>query len=165
MNTLMGYQNFIPLLAPADITNATTASGYMDLKGANRAGFLVVFGNVHSGSGSDVETITVEGATDPAGTEAAVAFNYRRSGIVGTNTWGAVTAATTAGCTVAITEDGILLYIEVDPEAMAASDYRYVRVKGTATDDMANCVFGVIGVIEPKYKMTTFVTSTACGSS
>lgn len=165
MNPLMGYENFIPLLAPADITNSTTASAYMDLKNANRAAFLVVFGNVHSGSASDVETITVEGATDPAGTEAAVAFNYRRSGVVGTNTWSAITAATTAGFTVAITEDGILAHIQIDPEALAASKYRYVRVKATATDDIANCVVGVIGMIEPKYKMTTPESGTASASA
>lgn len=165
MNPYVGYENIIPLLAPVDITNSATIAGYLDLKGANRAAFLVVFGNIHSGSASDTEVVTVEGATDPAGTGVAIAFNYRLSGAVGTNTWSAITAATTAGASVGISDDGKLMWIEIDPGTMAASDYRYAVVKLTATDDMANCVVGVLGMTEPKYKMTTFVSSTACASS
>lgn len=165
MNPYVGYENIIPLLAPVDITNATTVSGYMDLKGANRAAILVVYGNIHSGSASDTEVLTIEAATDPSGDEAAIAFSYRLSGAVGTNTWGAITAATTAGMSVGITSDGMLVWAEINPDALAASDHRYVRAKLTATDDMANCVVGVLGFADQIYKQTTYVTSTACASS
>lgn len=165
MNPYVAYDNIIPLLAPADVTNSTTVSGYMDLKAANYAGFLVITGNIHSGSASDTEVITVEAATDPAGTEAAIAFKYRLSGAVGANTWGAVTAATTAGMSLGITDDSKLVHIEIDPDALAASDYRYARVKATATDDMANFVFGVLGLVSPMYRMTTFVSVTASASA
>ena len=166
MNQLVGYDNIIPLVAPADKTSNDTATPYMDLKGVNRAAFLVIFGNIDSGS-TDTLTITVEGATDPAGTEAAVAFTYRQSGAVGANTWGAVTAGATTGFTVALTDDNKMYWIEVNPDAMAASDYRYIRlsVDPTVASQMANNLLAVVGLLDTKYKMTTFISATASASS
>lgn len=167
MNPFVGYDNIIPLLAPADITSNDTPTAYMDLKGANRAAILLQFGNIHSGS-TDTETITVEGATDPSGTEAAVAFQYRISGeAASANTWTAITTATTAGFTLALTDDGKCCWLEINPDAMAASDYRYVRamIKPTVSAQMANCVVGALGIIDPIYKMTTFVSATASASA
>jgi len=167
MNSLVGYDNIIPLLAPADITSNDTKTAYMDLKGANRAAILLVVGNVHSGT-TDTETITVEAATDPAGTEAAITFTYRVSGeAASANTWTAPTAATTAGFTVALTDDGKCFWLEIDPDALAASDYRYVRasIVPTVSAQMANFLVGAVGIIDAKYKMTTFVSATASASA
>lgn len=166
MNPFVGYENIIPLLAPADITTNITASSYMDLKGANHAAFLVIFGNIHSGTGTDTEVVTVEAATtDNADTEEAIAFKYRLSGALGDNTWGAITSVANTGVAMAITDDNKLMWIEIDPAVMAAGDFRYVRVKFTDTDDMANCVVGVVGVIDPIYKQTTFISVTASASA
>jgi hypothetical protein len=52
----------------------------MDLKHANRAAFLIMLGNINSTTATDREEVTVEAATAPAGTEAAIAFKYRMSG-------------------------------------------------------------------------------------
>jgi hypothetical protein len=164
MNAFVGYDNFIPLLAPADITGTATRSAYMDLKGANRAAFLVCFGAL-TGTSTDTEVVTVEAATAVTGTEAAVAFSYRLSGAVGTNTWGAITAVASTGVALTVSDDDKLLWIEIDPGAMAASDYRYVRVLLTDTPDMANCLVGVIGVLDASYKQTTFVSATAAASA
>lgn len=165
MNPFVAYDNIVPLLAPADITNSATVSSYLDLKGANRAALLLVFGNIHSGTGTDTEVITIEGATAEGGSEAAIAFNYRKSGALGANTWGAITASASTGLALAITEDNILLWVEIDPAVMAANDYRYVRAKLTATPDMANCVVGVLGLVDPIYKQTTFISVTASASA
>ena len=43
-NNFVGYENIIPLLAPQDITSTVTPSGYMNLRGAHKAAFLVVLG-------------------------------------------------------------------------------------------------------------------------
>jgi hypothetical protein len=164
MNPFVGYDNFIPLLAPADITTTATRSSYMDLKGANRAAFLVCFGAI-TGTTTDTEVVTVEAASAVDAAEAAVAFSYRLSGAVGTNTWGAITAATTAGVALTVSDDDKLLWIEINPDAMAASKYRYVRVLLTDTPDMANCVVAVMGVLDASYKQTTFVSATASASA
>ena len=164
MNPFVGYDNFIPLLAPVDLAGTATRSIYMDLKGANRAAFLVCFGAI-TGTATDTMVVTVEAATAEGGSEAAVAFSYRLSGAVGANTWGAITAATTAGVALTVSDDDKLLWIEIDPGAMAASDYRYVRVLLTDTPDMANCLVGVMGVLDASYKQTTFVSATASASA
>ena len=167
MNQFIGYDNIVPVLTNADITSNDTYTAYVDLKGVNRAAFFLAIGNIHSGTAGDTETITVEAATDPAGTEAAIAFKYRLSGAAGTNTWTAITAATTSGYTYSISDDGKNAWIEVDPDALAASDYRYVRVKiaPTSASQMANFVVGVYAFLDTKYKMTTYISATASASA
>lgn len=168
-NSYVGYTNMIYLLTVADITSNDTVSSYMDIKYAQEAAFLVPIGNINSGTAGDTETITVECATDPAGTEVATSFNYRISGAVGANTWGAKTAATSTGFTIAITDDNKLIWIELDPAAIQADkeDARYVRVKiaPTTSAQMANCVTGVIGCQSPRYKQTTWKSATAAASA
>lgn len=167
MNQYLGYDNIVPVLSPADITSNDTYTAYVDLKGVNRAAFFLAVGNIHSGTAGDTETITVEAATDPAGAEAAIAFKYRLSGAAGTNTWTAITSATTSGFTYAIADDGKNAWIEIDPDALAASDYRYVRVKiaPTSASQMANFVVGAYAFLDTKYKMTTFISATASASA
>jgi hypothetical protein len=166
MNQFVGYSNIIPLLAPVDITSTVTATAYMDLKHANRAAFLISLGNIASGSATDRERITVEAATAPAGTEAAIAFKYRMSGVVGANTWGAITAVSaTSYIEIALNDDGKLIWIEIDPEVLAANDYRYVRVKATDATDMDNFIIGVVGLVDQKYRQTTYASATAAASA
>jgi NAD/NADP transhydrogenase beta subunit len=168
MNPYMMYENFIPLLVPQDIGSTVTASSYMTLKGANRAGFLVVLGALTSATVTDREEITVEAATAEDGTEAAIAFSYRKSGALGTNTWGAVTAvAATSNISLdpAAVDDNVMVWIEINPDALAASDYLYVRVKLTDNPDMTACLVTVIGMVDPIYKQTTYVSATASASA
>src|SRR3990167_10104735 len=120
MNPFVAYDNIIPLLEPKDITTTITASSYMDLKYAHKAAFLVVFGAITSATLLDVEEITVEGATAPGGTEAAIAFSYRLSGALGANTWGAITSVGATGFALAASvDDNKVVFIEVDPDALA----------------------------------------------
>lgn len=166
MNPFVQYDNIIPLLAPADISTNTTASAYMDLKAAHQAAFLVVFGAVTSATTTDREVVTVEAVSTPTGSETAITFNYRLSGAVGANTWGAITAATTSGVSIdPASDDDKLLWIEIDVDALAASGYRYVRVKLTDNPDMTACLVAVLGIISPRYKQTTMVSATAAASA
>lgn len=167
MNPYAQYENIIPLLAPVDIASTITASGYMDLKTANRASFLVAFGLVTSAS-ADVEVLTVEAASAEGGAEAAIAFNYRKSGAVGANTWGAITAATSAGINIdPSTDDNVMIWIDIDPAAVYAAkkNARYVRVKLTDNTDMTACLVSVIGFIDPIYKQATMISATASASA
>lgn len=167
MNPFMQYENVIPLLAPADIATTVTASNYMDLRAANHAGFLVVLGALTSATTTDREEITVEAATAPGGTEAAVAFKYRLSGALGANTWGAITevAATAALSLDPAADDNKLVWIELDLPALADDDLRYARVKLTDNPDMTACIVAVLGMLDPAYKQATHVSATAAASA
>jgi hypothetical protein len=157
--------NIVPVLAPVDIASTTTKTNYVDLKGALRMAFLVEFGLVTSAS-ADTEVITIECATAEGGTEAAIAFNYRLSGAVGANTWGAITAATSSGLAIdPASDDGKFVWIEVNPDALAASDYRYARVVLTDTTDMTACLCSVVALFDSRYKQTTHMSATGSASS
>lgn len=167
-NTYVGYTNIMPLLAPVDMASTAKTTVYMDLKYANEAAFLVSFGAITSTTTTDTIVITVEAATAPTGTEVAIPFSYRKSGeAASANTWGAKTAATTTGVSVAVTEDGILVWIEIDPAAVLAEleDARYVRVVLTDTPDMEAALVSVIGLMDARFKQTTYLSATAAASA
>jgi len=168
-NQFVGYDNIIPLVAPAAGTTGTITSPYMDLKNAHKASFLISFGAITSTTTTDAMVITVEGATiEVGGVEAEVDFRYRLSGAVGANTWGDVTtiAAATGLPMLAPTADDKLVWVELDPDALGASDYRFVRfvVAPLVASQMEAFVLGGIGIIEARYKQTTHISATAGAS-
>ena len=163
MNPYVGYENIILLTEPKDIASTVTSSSYMSLKGAQHAAFLVTFGAITSATSTDTEDITVEAATAEGGTEAQIDFWYRKSGALGTNTWGAITSASVLAMDNAV--DNVMVWIEFDVDACAANDYTVARIKLTDNTDMAACLVSVHGFIRPRYRMTTFVSATASASS
>jgi hypothetical protein len=164
MNPYVGYTNIVPLLAPVDIASTVTASSYMSLKNAQRAAFLVYVGLLTSATTTNTEDITVEAATAEGGTEAAIDFWYRVGSAVGANTWGAITSASVLALS-SDTQDGVMVWLEFDVDALAANDYQVVRVKFTDNDDMTAALVSVIGFIDPRYRMTTHRSATASASS
>jgi len=166
MNQFVGYENIIPLLAPVDMGSTAKTTGYVDLRAANHFAFLVSIGNIDSATTTDVIDITVEAATAPTGTEAAIGFSYRKSGIVTANTWATITeVVATATLAVGVTDDSLCYWIEVDVPALAANDYRYVRLKATDNPDMTACLISVLGFIDPIYKQSTHLAATAAASA
>ena len=159
----VGYENIIYLLESKDIGTTITASSYMKLGSAHKAGFLICFGAVTSAS-ADTENITVEAATAEGGTEAQIDFYYRLSGALGTNTWGAITSASSLSIDPA-TQDNVMVWIEIDPAELASNDYNFVRVRLTDNTDMTACLVSVIGFLNTRYKQTTFVSATASASA
>ena len=168
-NSMVGYDNMVPLLAPQDVTNAETFSSYMDLKYAHRAAFIVHFGLITSATPADSILLTVECASVESGTEVAVDFTYRLSGALGTNTWGAVTAATSAGFSILNAVDNVIAWIEIDPGQIVAdtaiTEARYARVSLSSPADMTNSLCSVIGITETRYKQTTFNSATGAASA
>ena len=168
-NPFVGYDNIIPLIEPQDTTSADTVSPYMDLRNAQKASFLVIFGAITSTTTTDEIVITVEAATAEGGAEAAIDFRYRKSGALGDNTWGAVTtvAAATGLGMGADDSDDMLVWVEVDPDALGANDYRYARLLLTVspTSQMEACLVSVLGIIEARYKQTTHISATASASA
>jgi hypothetical protein len=166
-NPFVGYDNVIMLLEPQDIGSTANAGIYMDLRNAQKAFFLVITGDIGSASAADEFVITIEAATAEGGTEAQVDFRYRKSGALGDNTWGAVTtvAAATGLGLGADDSDDVMVMIEVDPDALAANDYRFVRLVLDDNTDMTTCLIAVLGIIEARYKQTTHISATASASS
>jgi len=167
MNPYVEYDNVIPLLAPVDIASTVTTTPYVDLKLANGGGFLVNFGLITSATTTDREIVTMEAATDPAGTEAAISFNYRLSSAVGANAWGTITSATTTGVSMdPANDDGKSLWIEIDPRYVEEqfADARYVRLVLTDTPDMTACLVAITAFLDAAYKQATMTVATASAS-
>jgi hypothetical protein len=163
---LLGYTNIMPLIAPIDAGSNILTSPYVAMKGVNRIGFLVNFGVFTPAATTDFEVMTIEAATAEGGAEAAIAYNYRLSGAVTANTWGAITAVGATGAYInGVTGDGVSYWLEVDPDTLAASNYRYLRVKLTDDTNSTVCLVAVNAFIEPVYRQTTYVSATASASS
>jgi hypothetical protein len=165
MNTFIGYENIRPLIQPADLGTTATATEYVNLKGSHRCAFLLQMGVTTENATTDIIDVTIEAATAEGGTEAAVAFNYRLSGLVTANTWGAITAATTTGAELNNeTSEGYTLWAEVDVDALAANDYSYVRMR-IEMNAFSAFFCSVVCFLDTRYKMTTFQSSTASASA
>lgn len=153
----------LPILAPADIVATATGTQYIDLKLAHHVTFAVQFGALTSDS-TDTATVTVECSTAGSSnaTEQKLAFQYRLSAAVATDSMGAITAATTDGVAVTAESDNKVLLIDLDPSAVAnvGADYRYVRLVVTPNAEMGSCVVGAVAYIEPRYAGNVMPSST-----
>ena len=166
-NPFVAYDNVVCFLAPQDIASTATTCPYVDLTNAQKAFFLIQFGAITSTTAGDLYRVTIQAATAEGGTEAAIDFRYRKSGAVGANTWGAV-ATTDATGGVQMTQSGDDnkgLWIEIDPDQLAANDYRYVRAVITDVPDMAAGLIAGFAFLENRYKQTTFISATASASA
>jgi len=165
-NPFVAYDNIVPVLVPQDIASTATTCPYVDLRNAQKASFLVMFGAITSTTTTDAYVITVEAATAEGGSEAAIPFRYRLAGAVGANTWGAVTTCASTGLSMtAAAGDNKWVWIEVDPDELAADDYRYARVVLTDTPDMEAGLVAVAAILEARYKQTTHISATASASA
>ena len=146
----------LPILNPADITETATKTAIIDLKGANWATLACHFGAITC----DVPTITVKCSTAATTVSAiAIAFKYRLSAALDTEPdgWAAITQATTTGVALALTDDGSLLLIDVDPADVAAEgvDYRYLHALITPAGTSTATAVGVVAYLEPKFPGNT----------
>lgn len=150
----------LPILAPQNIVATATATEYVDLKLANWATFAVQFGAMTSDS-TDICTVTVQASTAASSnaTEISVAFNYRLSSAVATDSMGAITAATTAGVAVTAADDNKVLVIDVDPASLGG-DYRFVRLVATPNAEMASCNLGAVAFLEHRFPGNSIPSST-----
>jgi hypothetical protein len=126
-------ENIVPLKAPIDSAGTAYATPYVDLKNALHATFFIYFGVITATSADQSVVVTMECSTAASSnaTEVAIPFSYRLSGATGANSWGAITAATASGVSVATTDDNKMLAIDVDPAALpklhGQDDVRFVR--------------------------------------
>lgn len=148
----------VPLLSPTAETSSSWASAFVDLENALTCTFVVPFGVLTSASASQALVLTVE-ASSTDSTNALnlpVLCNYRISSAVATDSWGAVTAMTTAAAGVPLTSANaqMTVLINVDPvdaaTALASGLGRWVHVVGTATQ-IATDTPAVIAILKPRY--------------
>lgn len=163
-NNFGQYLNVYPLISPIDTTTSAVDSAFVDLAGSNNARIYVFFGSITASSTDDTITVTVEAATTTAsGSEVAIAYNYRLSGAIGANTWGAITASGATGVAMALTDDDKILLIELDPAVVQATEdgSRYVRVTLTPTAGVTAAEIAAWAELDPQYKATTYVDASS----
>lgn len=156
-------ENIVPLIAPQDIVAVATASPFVSLKNALHGSINLFFGSITAASADQSITVTLEAATAAAsGSEAAVTFNYRLSGAVGANTWGAITAAASTGMSVATTDDNKILSIDINPAAIHTQlvDATHVRVVITPDAGGSATLVGAWATLEPRYAQLTHLSAT-----
>ena len=144
----------LPVIAPVDTAAVAKSSESVYLREAQWVTFLVQFGNLTSDS-TDTITITVESSTGSAtaATDEAIAFNYRVSSAVATDSMGAITSATSDGFALTSTDDNKCVVIDVDPAYVASkdTDAQFIRVVATPSAAVAICLLSAVAVIEPRY--------------
>lgn len=145
-----------PILATQDIAATATATSYINV--ANAVGPIELafqFGAVTSTDSTGEAVVTIEASTAASSnaTEQAIAFKYRMSGAVDTDSMGAITDATTTGKAVTSTDDNVILSCFVDPAALAAlgADIKYLRGVITPTTDVTVTLVGVQARFVPSY--------------
>lgn len=156
-------ENIIPLVSPVDTTTTAVATPWVDMKNALHATFFAFFGSITSASTDQTPVVTMEVSTTAASSgEVAIAFNYRQSGVIGANTWGAITAATTAGVSVAVDTDDSIVAVDVNPAAFEAAlaSARFVRMVITPDAGASACEIAAWAVLDPRYPQLTHKSAT-----
>jgi hypothetical protein len=122
--------HIVPVLPPkADAFAGTVTTSPIDLSNYNHVTFVIATGLGDTGT----STITVEACSDEAGTEAMpIEFRYKEA-LSGDN-FSDYILADTSGFTTNAGENKIYV-IEVDSQALAKLEYKYVRIKAVEVVD------------------------------
>lgn len=157
------HLHFVPVLAPQDIVATATSSRYIRMnRVVGELEFAVMFGAITATDSTGSVVVTVVASSD-GGTDAsptAIAFNYRLSAAVGTDSLGAWTAATASGATLQYTDLNKTLLVYVDP---AVAQNRYVRVTLTPGDAPTATLCAVAARYYPRYAQASTPSSTDAG--
>ncbi len=139
--------HLIPLIAPADTGSTTANSDVFDASECIAVACQVAFGAITG----DSVVVTVEECDDTTPSNStAIAFKYRLSSAVGTDSMGDLTDATAAGATLAASDDDKILEIFVDPRALSAG-YPYLRLVVDPGASMTACLISAAASVLPRY--------------
>src|SRR5512137_596768 len=141
----------VPLLASV-ATTTPLGSAFVELTNAHSCTFYVL------ATTDTTTTITVECCSANATSGATldqIGFKYRLSGAMGSDSWGAITAGTTAGAALTGTGGGTYaMLIDLDPAVVAATlgqEYIYARVAIAAGSNYSAATRTVTAFIKPRY--------------
>jgi len=153
----------LPIIAPVAFTTSAIESEYVDMETHHWGSFHIAFGDMTSDS-TDTVTVTVECSTAASSnaTEVNLAFDYRLSSAVATDSMGAITSATTTGVSITATDDAKLLIVEVNPDTIPAAltDGKFLRIVATPSDAVASGVISAVAYLEPRYPANLSPSST-----
>lgn len=144
--------HLVPISAAVDHTTNTFNTSLVDMSKAHRATLGVIFGAITAAS-TTLPKLTLLASTvgTTVGAE-AIAFKYRISAAVGTDTQGAITDATSAGIDITASYDNMLLLIDVDPALVAGkTDGRWVYLHITSAATISALATAAFAEIEPRY--------------
>ena len=111
LNNFNQRSHYVGLTSPVDTTTTTVTTGCVNMGKYLYADLIAFFGTITD----DVVVVTLEACSTAAGADnTPIAFNYRKSAAVGTDTYGAITAATTSGVTIAAADDDKILLISIN---------------------------------------------------
>ena len=133
MSKYLENEKLLPLLTLGDIVANATGTAYINLKNCvGVAEIDLFFGTVTSTDAASAVVVTVEGSTAGAATDTntQIAFKYRLSSAVATDSLGDLTAATASGgASVTAADDNKILAVFVDPSVVqaAADDDVWIR--------------------------------------
>jgi hypothetical protein len=154
------------LLTPSDIVATATASAYVDVSNAvGTIEFQIPFGAIASTDSTGEVVVTIEASTAASSnaTEDAIAFKYRLSAAVATDTMGAITDAADTGVAVLNTSDNCTLFAFVEPAKLAAlgADFKFLRVVITPTAEITSTIHGGVHCsFVPRYAQNSIPSST-----
>lgn len=138
----------VPLLAPISKTSAAS-SDVVQLSKYHAAKFIVMAGAL----AVDL-TITVTKSTSTAASGTDIAFKYRETSAVGTDSMGAWSDALSTGHVLTgTTDNNITTEILVDGADLvpvSGTEYPYVFVTVTPASGSA-CLVAILAVLEPRY--------------
>lgn len=159
LNFAEEYQ-VVPILPPQDILLTGTGTDYVKMSsiGQGQLEIEIFAGNLGATDSTGNLLVTVQTSTSgDSDATADIAFNYRLSAAIGTNTWGTITAATSAGIAmVSSTADNMMMLIYVDP-AVAGAEYVKAYLQ-PSTDSTATMVSAVARFI-PRYAQNAQIDS------
>ena len=139
----------VPLTGPISVTGATNCDTF-NMGKSQGARIFVMAGTL----AVNLVITVLKGTTAALGASAAIAFRYRETAAVGTDTMGAWQTATTAGMTLTGTTDNnitveiLLESAEFTP--VSGTEYPYGVVTMTPGSSSA-CLIAVIGIFAPRY--------------
>jgi hypothetical protein len=137
----------VPVLAPSDVTSTTTYTDIVGLKEYQTVQFHIVLGAITG----DTIAVTVEECDDTSpSNSSAIAYSYRKSSAVGTDSMGDRADATSSGITVTASDDNKVLLIDVNASDLS-DGYPYVRVKMDPGGSMSALLVGATAILKPRY--------------
>ncbi|MBT3274195.1 MAG: hypothetical protein HN368_13640 [Spirochaetales bacterium] len=145
----------VPLIAPVDTAAVAVNTDVVNLENYHNVQFIIPLGVVTG----DTIAATVEECDDTTPSNStAIAFYYRLSSAVGTDSMGARAVATTAGVTVAATDDNKVLIIDVASDELT-DGFPYVRAVLTPGGSMTVLLVGAVAIMRPRYPQAVQVSA------
>jgi hypothetical protein len=147
-----------PLRAPVAVTNATailTNGVKMSRIGSGQLEIELMFGAVSAtDSTGDLSVTVVESSAGVSTDGTAVAFSYRLSAAVGSDTLGAIVAvdSTSSAAILATDASNAVMFLYVDPNVVAKE---YIHAVVTPSADSTSYIVGAIARFVPRYAQGT----------